>query len=119
MKFIQVIPHKSGAYEFPKNAAYVIAGGLGGLGRSAARWMCSRGARHLILISRSGARTTSAKELLQDLAAQGCETKICQCDIIDGDKLQVALRACASDMPPIKGCLQSTMLLQVSFLIVI
>ncbi|KAJ6259245.1 hypothetical protein Dda_6144 [Drechslerella dactyloides] len=52
---------------FSPNASYVIAGGLGGLGRVAARWMAERGAKHLILLSRSGPRTAEAHELMDEL----------------------------------------------------
>ncbi|PWY83393.1 KR-domain-containing protein, partial [Aspergillus heteromorphus CBS 117.55] len=46
-------------YTFPANASYIIAGGLGGLGRSFARWMASRGARYPILLSTSSKMTGS------------------------------------------------------------
>ena len=36
------------------NCTYLITGGLGGLGRELARWLVQRGARHLVLTSRSG-----------------------------------------------------------------
>lgn len=35
------------------DAAYLITGGLGGLGLQVAEWLCSRGARQLVLIGRS------------------------------------------------------------------
>ena len=42
---------------FPKDKSYVIVGGLGGLGMEVANWLVERGARHLILTSRSGVKT--------------------------------------------------------------
>ena len=42
---------------FPQDKSYVIVGGLGGLGMEVANWMVERGARHLILTSRSGVTT--------------------------------------------------------------
>ncbi|KAK2005280.1 KR-domain-containing protein [Colletotrichum eremochloae] len=38
---------------FRNDASYLIVGGLGGLGRSLCLWMAARGARHLVLFSRS------------------------------------------------------------------
>lgn len=49
------------AFAFGRDARYVIPGGLGGIGRRMARWMAARGARYLILLSRSGLHSDSAK----------------------------------------------------------
>jgi natural product biosynthesis luciferase-like monooxygenase protein len=40
---------------FSPDATYVIAGGMGGLGRATAEWMTARGAKHLLLLGRSPA----------------------------------------------------------------
>ena len=42
---------------FPEDKSYVIVGGLGGLGLEVGNWLVDRGARHLILTSRSGLAT--------------------------------------------------------------
>ncbi len=52
-------------------STYVIAGGLGGAGRSIARWMVARNARNLILLGRSGPRTAEAQELVAELRKPG------------------------------------------------
>ncbi|KAL7302666.1 hypothetical protein TKK_0004723 [Trichogramma kaykai] len=39
------------------NKSYVLVGGLGGFGLELANWMITRGARHIVLTSRSGVRT--------------------------------------------------------------
>ena len=43
----------SSAYTFRPDVSYLITGGLGGLGRAAAEWIASRGARHLVLVNRT------------------------------------------------------------------
>ncbi|OJJ76663.1 hypothetical protein ASPBRDRAFT_27090 [Aspergillus brasiliensis CBS 101740] len=50
---------------------YVVAGGLGGLGQSMLTWLVSRGARHLLLLSRSGGKGAEAQELLRQLREDG------------------------------------------------
>jgi NADPH:quinone reductase-like Zn-dependent oxidoreductase/acyl transferase domain-containing protein len=100
------------AYTFPADASYVIAGGLGGLGRSIARWMAGRGAKNLILLSRSGADSDTARALLEELTERGVRVVTPPCDITDGDALSQALTKC-KNMPPIKGCIQATMVLKV------
>ena len=100
-------------YYFDRNATYVIAGGFGGLGRSIAGWMVSRNARHLILLSRSGARNKTALELLDELKAKGVTVAAPICDISDEQALVSALNVCSRTMPPIKGCIQGSMVLKV------
>lgn len=91
------------------NAAYVIAGGLGGLGRSIARWMVQRNAKHLILLSRSGPRTELAMSFLQELSEQGIHVATPTCDVSDMQAMKVTFEKLAQKMPPIKGCIQGSM----------
>ncbi|KAK4452026.1 hypothetical protein QBC34DRAFT_483426 [Podospora aff. communis PSN243] len=54
---------------------YFLPGGLGGLGRSLARWMAARGARYIVFTSRGGASKPEAQALLKELDEQGVKTK--------------------------------------------
>ncbi|KAL9088429.1 MAG: hypothetical protein Q9165_006153 [Trypethelium subeluteriae] len=92
-------------------ATYVISGGLGGLGRSAARWMAQRGAKNLILLSRSGPVSEASKSLLVDLHEMGVRVEAPRCDVGSAKSLGQALQQC-SGMPRIRGCLQATMVLK-------
>ncbi|XP_076288350.1 fatty acid synthase 1 [Lasioglossum baleicum] len=51
-KIVAAIPR---TYMNP-NKSYILVGGLGGFGAELAEWMISRGAKHLVLTSRSGIR---------------------------------------------------------------
>ncbi|KAF2006636.1 putative polyketide synthase [Amniculicola lignicola CBS 123094] len=108
---VQTILPKISTCQLRNNATYLIAGGLGGLGRSAARWMVSRGARHLILLSRKGPRTEKAIKFVADLRREGINVRTPSCDITSVESLHTALEQC-SDMPPIQGCMQSSMVLK-------
>jgi NADPH:quinone reductase-like Zn-dependent oxidoreductase len=113
LHIFQIVPDSRPTYYFDANATYVIAGGLGGLGRSMARWMVRRGAKSLILLSRSGASTESAQGLVSELKAMGCNVATPQCDISKEQELQAVLSECTRFMPPIKGCIQGAMVLKV------
>ena len=74
--------------------------------------MARCGARHLILLSRSGPKTEAAAELLVELVSQGVQVNAPACDITDRDALRQALDESGMEMPPVKGCVQSTMVLR-------
>ncbi|KAI8963322.1 hypothetical protein F5Y11DRAFT_346662 [Daldinia sp. FL1419] len=59
------------AYYIDPDASYLIIGGLGGIGRAITRWMVTRGARYLILLSRSGLKTSEAQQFLSELHKDG------------------------------------------------
>lgn len=95
-------------------ATYIIAGGLGGLGRAVSQWMVRHGARYLILTSRSGPKTAKAKELVCQLREQGAHVETPLCDISNEASVRDVIASCHGRLPPIAGCIQSTMVLKVS-----
>ncbi|KAH2773310.1 hypothetical protein KXW10_002572 [Aspergillus fumigatus] len=96
-------------YLFSPNETYLIAGGLGGLGRNIARWFVERGARNLILLSRSGSQNPHAPDLIRELEAKGARVATPACDITDRECLKAVLYEFGQTMPPIKGCVQASM----------
>jgi acyl transferase domain-containing protein/NADPH:quinone reductase-like Zn-dependent oxidoreductase len=109
-----LLPREPG-WSLSWNRTYVICGGLGGLGRSVARWMVERGARHLILISRSGIGNDQVKQALVDeLENRGCMVLTPKVDIADTAALAALLQHCATTLPHLAGCIQATMVLRVS-----
>ncbi|KAF2864665.1 hypothetical protein BDV95DRAFT_508906 [Massariosphaeria phaeospora] len=98
---------------FSANASYLLAGGFGGIARSTARWMADRGARHFIILSRSGVRPGKSQELVTDLEKLGVRVAAPKCDVSDAASLRAALDSCKElGMPPVKGCIQGSMTLQ-------
>ena len=100
-------------YEFDSSSTYVIAGGLGGVGRTIARWMATRGAKHLVLLSRSGASSSTARELVQELEGEGVAVKTPCCDITNPSAVKSVIEDCKSTFPRIRGCIQASMVLEV------
>ncbi len=103
-------------FMFDKNATYLISGGLGGLGRCIARWMASRGARYLVLISRSGPRTTAAHDMIAELISQGIRVQTPPCDAVDLEALRSTVSEITKSMPPIRGCIQAAGAIQDTWL---
>ncbi|ROW10959.1 hypothetical protein VMCG_00852 [Cytospora schulzeri] len=97
---IKVNIKTSPAYSFSENATYVIGGGLGGLGRSFTRWMARRGAKYLILLSRSGPKSEAAKALVRELEAQKVCVAAPAVDIANLPELKRIIRELSKSMPP-------------------
>lgn len=75
--------------------------------------MVSRGAKYLIILSRSGASNAASIELVEELAANGVVVKAPRCDVSDAEALKRTLDNCiAEGMPPVKGCIQASMVLR-------
>jgi NAD(P)-dependent dehydrogenase (short-subunit alcohol dehydrogenase family) len=91
----------------------VIAGGTGGLGRAIASWMVKeKGARNLLLLSRSGMGAAGAEETVKELREYGGIIEAPSCDICDRSALHSTLERYRDTMPRIGGCIQSSMVLR-------
>ncbi|NEQ84189.1 MAG: SDR family NAD(P)-dependent oxidoreductase, partial [Moorea sp. SIO2I5] len=89
-----------------KDATYLIAGGLGGVGLLVARWLVEKGARHLVLIGRSGVKETT-KSQLQELEQAGAQVMVAQADISNLESLTKVWSEIEQNMPPLKGVINS------------
>lgn len=87
----------------------IVTGGLGGLGRRVAERLVARGARHLVLLSRSGAGTEEAQDFLRRLEAQGAMVRTPALDIAAGDEayLSKALDEALVEMPAVSGVIHA------------
>ncbi|ENH98624.1 hypothetical protein COCC4DRAFT_45906 [Bipolaris maydis ATCC 48331] len=101
---------------FRPDASYLLVGGVGGLGSATALWMSTRGARHLLLLNRSGADTEAARTTLATLRANGCTATVLACDVADKAQLSSVLAEARSNWPPIRGVIQGAMVLRDSML---
>ncbi len=92
-------------------ASYLVTGGLSGFGGATAEWLVKKGARHLILISRSGAERAEAGALLDRIAGTGVEVHVAKADVSDEADLRRVLEGTAKTMPPLRGVIHSAMVL--------
>jgi phthiocerol/phenolphthiocerol synthesis type-I polyketide synthase C len=88
------------------DATYLITGGHGGLGPSVARWLVEKGARHLVLLSRSG-DSASAKETISELAARGATVTSVQADVSNENDVARVLAEIRDTMPPLRGVIHA------------
>ncbi|CAG7918788.1 unnamed protein product [Penicillium olsonii] len=100
---------------FNSQASYLLIGCLGGLGRSLATSMVSRGARHFIFLSRSGADKPEATALVKELEEltwkqyPDMTVQVVRGDVSIKEDVNRAI-LCAKQ--PIKGVVQAAMVLK-------
>ncbi|KAF2012105.1 polyketide synthase [Aaosphaeria arxii CBS 175.79] len=109
---VQVIPKNPLNYSFDSNATYVITGGLGGIGRSLAMWFTRSGAKHLVLLSRSGLKSDAAIELVSSLEKKGVNVYAPACDISNDDEIRRVIEHVQDTWPPIKGCIHGALVVK-------
>ncbi|KAK3300901.1 uncharacterized protein B0H64DRAFT_449476, partial [Chaetomium fimeti] len=111
-EMVPVVPRVEHPLTLDPDATYVLAGGLGGIGRSIATMLHVHGARNLAFVSRSGGQNEIAQDFLQRLRSLGCTANAYACDISDREQLSRAIEQCQSEMPPIRGSIQCAMTLK-------
>jgi NADPH:quinone reductase-like Zn-dependent oxidoreductase/NADP-dependent 3-hydroxy acid dehydrogenase YdfG len=96
------------------DATYVLAGGLGGLGRSLAKLMVDAGAKHLVFLSRSGPGSTAARSISENFGPQGIMVEFHACDIANAESVSRVFATMAENAlwPPIRGIIQSAAVLR-------
>ncbi|MBI5394834.1 MAG: type I polyketide synthase [Verrucomicrobia bacterium] len=94
-----------------EDATYLVTGGLGGFGRAIAGWVADRGARHVVLVSRSGPASPAAQETVTALAAKGCTAHVWAADVGDAAQVRQVVARVASELPPLRGIVHAAMVL--------
>lgn len=97
---------------FRPDASYVIIGGTGGLGRSMAKWMVLKGARSIVLLSRSGKTDGKVGQLIEDVRPMGATITVKACDVADAPSVQALVQECSRTLPPIRGVIHAAMVLR-------
>lgn len=95
---------------FRSDRSYLLAGGLGGLGRSIATWMVEGGARNLIFLARSARESPETRDFLEELRSQGCWVQLVAGSISNLSDVQRAVNNAAK---PLAGIFNLAMVLKV------
>ncbi|KAE8135205.1 hypothetical protein BDV38DRAFT_294724 [Aspergillus pseudotamarii] len=93
---------------FRHDRAYLLVGGMGGLGQAIARWMTTHGAKHIIFLSRSAGTSEEDRSFIQELNLMGCKVQAWAGDVSDPAVVKNAI----DEAPmPIAGVMQMAMVL--------
>lgn len=78
---VKAIIAKPPTLRLEKEGTYVVAGGLGDLGRHVARFLACRGAGHIVLLSRRELDGAEQVNLVADFESLGAKIYLVKCDI--------------------------------------
>ncbi|MCP3669547.1 MAG: type I polyketide synthase [Gammaproteobacteria bacterium] len=93
------------------DGTYLITGGLAGFGLKTAEWLAEKGARHLVLISRSGPKSDEAKKSIECLEQQGVSILAESCDVTDENALSKLLEKINTTHPPLRGIVHAAVVI--------
>jgi NADPH:quinone reductase-like Zn-dependent oxidoreductase/NAD(P)-dependent dehydrogenase (short-subunit alcohol dehydrogenase family) len=109
---IPVVQPRMRAPKLDPEGVYLLVGGLGGLGRSLSSKLVRLGARRLCFLSRSGAGSARAKDLIQELERQQVRVQVQKCDVADESAVASAVDNCTRELGKIRGVFQCAMVLR-------
>ncbi|KAJ9635854.1 hypothetical protein H2199_008207 [Coniosporium tulheliwenetii] len=108
--FVPVLPpsYRSSPI-FSPTKAYLLVGGLGGLGRTLAEWMVRRGAKNLAFLSRSGTDRPEAKVTVDWLEARGIRATVYRGDVSSYADVERCIQSIGTELA---GVFQAAMVLK-------
>ena len=99
-------PIGGGNGKLDSRAAYLITGGLAGLGLQFARWVVEKGGRHLVLTGRSEP-SEEALAAIRGLEGMGAEVVVARGDVSDPAHLKEIFAKFGHSLPPLRGIIHS------------
>ncbi|OQE44094.1 hypothetical protein PENCOP_c002G01853 [Penicillium coprophilum] len=109
---VKAVAPKTSPNLLRSDASYILIGGTGGLGRSIARWMSSKGAKNIVLVSRRATIDDKVRALIDTLAPSGVRIVVKACDVSSQKSVEALVRNEMRDLPPIRGVIHGSMVLR-------
>jgi acyl transferase domain-containing protein/NAD(P)-dependent dehydrogenase (short-subunit alcohol dehydrogenase family)/acyl carrier protein len=99
--------HLQDRVAFHADASYLVTGGFGGFGQKTAQWLVEHGARHLVLVGRTGADTEERQAFVRSLENAGVRVLAAACDTADPQGMARLLGEIEAAWPPLRGIFHS------------
>jgi len=96
---------------FKEDGTYLLTGGASGFGLSVAEWMTTKGAKNLVLMSRSGTKTDFERNIVEKMEAKGVNVMIAKGSVNDQADVDRIFKEIKETMPPVKGIQHAAMVL--------
>ena len=111
---VKALPLPKETMHLDGSGTYIIAGGLGGLGRRIIHFLIEHGAKNVLVLSRRHLEEAERHKVEKQLGSSKARVRIETCDIANLKELQGVATRGQRCMPPVKGIIQAAMVLQVS-----
>ncbi|RDA87207.1 hypothetical protein CP532_2547, partial [Ophiocordyceps camponoti-leonardi (nom. inval.)] len=95
--------------ELRPDRSYLVTGGASGLGLQMAQFLADRGARYLLLVSRSGPKTAEDEMILAGIRRKGVTAELVAADVTDVKAVKSVIHDPAH--PPVAGIIHSAAVL--------
>ncbi|KAJ5340883.1 hypothetical protein N7541_010007 [Penicillium brevicompactum] len=109
---VRAVAPKTSATLLRPDASYILIGGTGGLGRSMAKWMASKGAKNIVLVSRRAAINDKVQALIDNLAPLGVRVVVKACDVSNQLSVETLVKQEMKDLPLCEDMLFENMSLE-------
>ena len=106
---VQTLPPRS--VTFRSDRSYLISGGASGFGLVIARWMVDRGARHLVLLSRSGSKSIDDGATINAMKELGAEVVVVRADVTDAIAIRQLMERIQRELPKLAGVIHGAAVL--------
>lgn len=106
MKKAAVKQKTKAGFSVAPHGGYLITGGLGMLGRQAAKWLAENGAEQVVLVSRR-APNESTQTFLDSITEAGCEVIVHSADLSSQADVAKLVSRFGNDLNPLKGVIHA------------
>jgi NADPH:quinone reductase-like Zn-dependent oxidoreductase/SAM-dependent methyltransferase len=110
---VKVVSTRPSPLRLNPNGTYIIAGGLGDLGRKMSSLLAKHGAGNIVTLSRRTLDPETKQSFEKEIESLGAKLHILKCDITDDFMISTIVSHCR-DLPPVRGVIHGGMVLQVS-----
>lgn len=93
------------------DGTYLITGGLGGFSLAVVRWLIENGAKHLVLMGRSGAASPASQAAVDSLKESGANVVVVKADVTSEQQVAQVIADINKSMPPLRGVMHAAMVL--------
>ena len=76
--------------------------------------MVKRGAKNIVLVSRSDQMSAKVSEVIRDCKELGANVILRRCDVSDSQEVENMVKEITAQLPPVRGVVHSAMVLDVS-----
>ncbi|KAI2787681.1 Highly reducing polyketide synthase sdnO [Penicillium oxalicum] len=109
---VKAVIAKPEPLQLDPSGSYVVAGGLGDLGKRICRLLAAHGAHHVVTLSRRTLSEEDRQAFEAELAQLGAKLHIVKCDVVDESSMKEAAEICKESLPPVKGIIHAGMVLR-------